>query len=164
MTDETLDERTLAGAIPDQLRRIDEFMDAANTARLAMGPTTHTRAADYPLAALQQIVRNAVMHRSYDGANAPVRVTWYADRVEILSPGGPFGAVTPETFGRPGFTDYRNPTLSEALKGYGFVERFGQGIEIVRKTLAANSNPPAEFQFPPTNAPAWVHVIVRKRS
>ena len=164
LTDDTLDERTLAGAIPDQLRRIDEFMDAANAAPLVMGSATHTRAADYPLAALQQIVRNAVMHRSYDGANAPVRVTWYADRLEILSPGGPFGAVTPETFGRPGFTDYRNPTLSEALKGYGFVERFGQGLEIVRRTLAANGNPPAEFEFPPANAPAWVHVIVRRRS
>jgi len=164
LTDETLDERTLTGTIPDQLRRIDEFMDAAIVASVAMGRTTHLRAIDYPIGALQQIVRNAVMHRSYDGANAPVRVTWYADRVEILSPGGPFGAVTPETFGRPGFTDYRNPTLSEALKGYGFVERFGQGIEIVRRTLTANGNPPAEFQFPPANAPAWVHVIVRKRS
>jgi ATP-dependent DNA helicase RecG len=164
LTDDTLDERTLSGPIPDQLRRIDEFMDAANATSVSMGRDTHTRAADYPLAALQQIVRNAVMHRSYDGANAPVRVTWYTDRVEVLSPGGPFGAVTPETFGQPGFTDYRNPTLSEALKGYGFVERFGQGIEIARRTLAANGNPPAEFQFPPQNAPAWVHVIVRKRS
>jgi ATP-dependent DNA helicase RecG len=93
-----------------------------------------------------------------------VRVTWYSDRIEILSPGGPFGAVTPETFGQPGFTDYRNPTLAEALKGYGFVEQFGQGIEIVRRTLAANGNSPAEFQFQPTNAPAWVHATVRKRA
>jgi ATP-dependent DNA helicase RecG len=157
LTDETMDERTLTGAIPDQLRRIDEFMDAAISASLAMGPVTHVRASDYPLSALQQLVRNAVMHRSYDGANAPVRVTRYSDRIEILSPGGPFGAVTPETFGQPGFTDYRNPTLAEALKGYGFVEQFGQGIEIVRRTLAANGNSPAEFQFQPTNAPAWVH-------
>jgi ATP-dependent DNA helicase RecG len=163
LTDETLDERTLAGPVPDQLRRIDEFMDAANAAPLAMGPVTHIRVNYYPLAALQQVVRNAVMHRNYDGANAPVRVTWYTDRIEILSPGGPFGAVTRETFGRPGFTDYRNPTLSEALKGYGFVERFGQGMEIVRRTLAANGNPAAEFQFPPENAPSWVHVIVRRR-
>jgi ATP-dependent DNA helicase RecG len=164
LTDGTLDERTLAGPVPDQLRRIDEFMDATNAAPLTMGSAAHIRTVDYPLAALQQIVRNAIMHRSYDGANTPVRVTWYADRIEILSPGGPFGAVTPETFGQPGFTDYRNPTLSEALKGYGFVERFGQGIEIVRKTLALNGNPPVEFQFPPESAPAWVQAIVRKRS
>ena len=160
LTDSTLDERVLSGAIPDQLRRIDEIMDIANTATLTMGPSIHTRQAQYPLSALQQLVRNAVMHRVYEGTTSPCRITWYADRIEILNPGGPFGAVTAQTFGMPGITDYRNPTLSEALKGYGFVERFGQGLEIVKATLAANNNPPASFQFPPPQAPAWVHVTV----
>lgn len=160
LTDPTLNERVLTGAIPDQLRRIDEMMDAVNGVKLVMGPSVHTRRAQYPLPALQQLVRNAVMHRTYDGTASPCRVTWYSDRVEILNPGGPFGAVTPQTFGLPGITDYRNPTLSEALKGYGFVERFGQGLEIVRSTLAANGNPPASFQFPPPEAPAWTHVTV----
>lgn len=163
LTDETLDERTLTGTIPDQLRRIDEFMDAAIATSVAMGPVTHLKVTNYPIAALQQLVRNAVMHRSYEVANTPVRLTWYSDRVEILNPGGPFGAVTPETFGQPGFTDYRNPTLAEALKGYGFVEQFGQGLEIVRRTLATNGNLAAEFQFQPPHALNWVHVIVRKR-
>jgi ATP-dependent DNA helicase RecG len=162
LTDTTLDERVLSGAIPDQLRRIDEFMDATNAATVAIGETVHRRETEYPLVALQQLVRNAVMHRAYEGTAAPCRVTWYSDRVEILSPGGPFGAVTPQTFGLPGFTDYRNPTLSEALKGYGFVERFGQGIEIARGSLARNGNPPLEFQFQPTESPAWVHVTIRK--
>lgn len=162
LTDPTIDERTLTGTVADQLRRIDELMDSANATAIEMGPATHTKAVDYPLGALQQLVRNAVMHRSYDGTTAPVRVTWYSDRVEILSPGGPFGAVTPATFELPGVTDYRNPTLAEALKGYGFVERFGQGLEIARRLLAQNENPPMEFAFPPTEAPAWVHVTVRK--
>jgi ATP-dependent DNA helicase RecG len=162
LIDSTLDERVLGGTIADQLRRIDEFMDAANASSIAMGAITHTRAANYPLVALQQLVRNAVMHRAYESTAAPCRVTWYVDRIEILSPGGPFGAVTPQTFGLPGFTDYRNPTLSEALKGYGFVERFGQGIEIARVALASNGNPPLEFQFQPQEAPAWVHVTIRK--
>ncbi len=103
------------------------------------------------------------MHRNYEGTTSPVRVTWYSDRVEILSPGGPFGAVTPATFGMPGITDYRNPTLAEALKSYGFVEKFGQGIEIARRSLAANGNPAPEFRFEPAEAPGWVHVTVRKR-
>ncbi len=160
LTDPTLDEKLIAGPLPDQLRRIDEIMDAGNASALVMGARVHARQARYPLNALQQLVRNAVMHRTYEGTASPCRVTWYADRVEILNPGGPFGAVTPQTFGMPGVTDYRNPTLSEALKGYGFVERFGQGLEIVRSALAANGNPPAQFQFQPDGAPAWVHVTV----
>ena len=164
LTDVTLDEKELTGAVPDQLRRIDEIMNAAIAERLIMGPSVHRRRAAYPLAALQQLVRNAVMHRAYDGTASPCRVTWYADRVEVMNPGGPYGAVSPESFGTPGVTDYRKPTLSEALKGYGFVERFGQGLEIVRAALVENGNPPAEFTFPPREAPAFVHVTVRAAS
>ena len=162
LTDETADERVLSGPIPDQLRIIDEILTANITSSVVMGAKTHTRKTDYPLSALQQLIRNAVMHRNYEGANSPVRVTMFSDRIEILSPGGPFGAVTPETFGTPGYTDYRNPTLSEALKGYGFVERFGQGLEIVREALQKNGNPAAEFKLEPPDAPAWVHVTIRK--
>lgn len=163
LTDATADERTLTGTIPDQLRRIDELMDASIETAIEMGTDVHKKQASYPLAALQQLVRNAVMHRTYEATRSPTRVTWYSDRVEILSPGGPFGAVTPAVFGQPGYTDYRNPTLAEALKGYGFVERFGQGLEIVRRTLAANGNAPVEFQLQPPEAPGWVHGTVRRR-
>lgn len=50
------------------------------------------------------------MHRSYEGTNAPVRIYWFSDRIEISNPGGPFGQVTHENFDRPGLTDYRTPT------------------------------------------------------
>lgn len=164
LTGTTVDEKVLTGTVPDQLRRIDDIMGAANLSRVEMGSSIHARMSEYPLNALQQLIRNGVMHRTYDGTNAPVSVTWYSDRIEVQSPGGTYGAVTPATFGMPGVTDYRNPTLAEALKGYGFVERFGQGVEIARQALAANGNPPPEFSFPPEEAPAWVHVILRKRS
>ncbi len=165
VTGETIDEKELTGTIPDQLRRIDEILDAANAQGIKMGQSTHAKTADYAPDALRQLVRNAVMHRTYEGTNSPVRVTFYSDRIEILNPGGPYGAVTPETFVSPNVTvtDYRNPTLSEALKGYGFVERFGQGLEIARRTLAENGNAAPEFTFEPQNAPAWTHVTVRKR-
>lgn len=85
------------------------------------------------------------MHRTYEGTAAPTRVTWFEDRVEVQNPGGPFGQVTRSNFGRTGITDYRNPTLAEALKSLGFIERFGVGIAIARDRLARNGNPPPEF-------------------
>jgi ATP-dependent DNA helicase RecG len=164
LTDATLDEKTITGTVADQLRNIDELMSAANSKSVTMKGERHEVRYDYPIEALQQLVRNGVMHRTYEGTTSPLRVTWYTDRVEILSPGGPYGAVTAETFGCPGITDYRNPTLSEALKGYGFVERFGQGLEIVRESLDRAGQVAASFQFPPTEAPTWVHVTLRKRT
>ena len=160
--DETLDDRTLTGTLADQLRVVDELADAALSSAVELTATTHRRRVDYPLAALQQLIRNAVMHRTYEATATPVRVTWFADRIEILSPGAPFGSVTPATLGQPGFTDYRNPTIAEMLKGYGFVERFGQGIALTRAALARNGNPPLGLACPPEQSPAWVLATIRR--
>jgi len=164
VSDDTTDDRSLTGTITDQLRRIDDVLGSTIATEVEMRDSRHRKTADYPRAALQQLVRNAVMHRTYEGTMAPVRVTWFTDRVEILSPGGPFGTVTRKNFGRSGYTDYRNPTLSEVLKGYGFVERFGQGLEMTRQTLKENGNPEMEFRLEPDEAPNWVHVTVRKKT
>ena len=98
----------------------------------------------------QQLARNAVMHRAYEGSNTPVRIYWFDDRVEIISPGGPYGEVTPENFGQPGYSSYRNPHIAEALKVLNLVQRFGVGIAIAQSSLRANGNPPASFQVEPT--------------
>jgi ATP-dependent DNA helicase RecG len=146
LADPVSDEQAIDGSIAEVLRLTDEKLGAHN--RTAVDFTTELRerrASLYPIPALQQIVRNAILHRSYEATNAPVRVTWFDDRIEILSPGGPFGAVTKENFGQPGISDYRNPSLAEALRVLGFVQRFGVGIATARRELQVNGNPPPEF-------------------
>lgn len=159
LTDELVDQKEISGPVGDQLRQMDELL-RLNVRRTAeVGGALRGEVSDYPEEALRQLIRNAVLHRSYEGSHAPVRVTWFDDRVEIQSPGGPYGSVTRRTFGMPGVADYRNPTLAEALKALGFVERFGVGIAIARDRLAKNGNPPPEFVV----EEAHVHVTVRKR-
>jgi len=161
LTDSIADQKEIHGPLPDLLRRLDEVLSAnIRTATTVVGKTTETRHPDYPLAALQQVARNAVMHRDYETTNAPVRVTWFSDRIEIQNPGGPFGQVTVDNFGAPGVTDYRNPHVAEALKTLGFVQRFGVGIPLARKALAVNRNPPLEFDARPNH----VLATVRKRT
>jgi ATP-dependent DNA helicase RecG len=145
LTDNLLDQRELSGTLPDQLRQIEELVRINITRPAAVGGPVRIEEPDYPEEAIRQLLRNAVLHRTYELSAAPVRVTWFADRVEIQNPGGPFGQVTKAHFGEPGVADYRNPTLAESLKGLGFVERFGVGIAIARARLAANGNPPLEF-------------------
>jgi len=69
----------------------------------------------------------------------------FNDRIEVNSPGGPYGNVTPENFGQPGITDYRNPDIGDVLKTFGFIQAFGRGIAIARKEMQKNGNPPIEF-------------------
>ena len=93
--DEVIDEARCAGSVADVIRRLDDKLIAHNRTAVdfTSGPV-ETRRSTWPLGALQQLVRNAVMHRTYEGTNAPVRVYWFDDRIEIISPGGPYGAVT----------------------------------------------------------------------
>ncbi len=148
LTDDILDSEEIGGTIPDLLRRLDDKIIAHN--RIAVDFTTSVveqRTELYPIPALQQITRNAVMHRTYEATNAPIRVSWFNDRVEVLSPGGVFGVVTAENFGEPGLTDYRNPNLAEAMKHLGYVQRFGAGIPIAKRLLQAAGHPEPEFDI-----------------
>jgi ATP-dependent DNA helicase RecG len=145
--DPITDEQVIDGPIGDLLRRIDEKMASHNRVAVEFtGGLTETRTQDYPPAALQQMVRNAVMHRTYESTNAPIHVYWFDDRIEVSNPGGPYGLVTAETFGQPGLVDYRNPNLAEALRVLGFVQRFGFGIPTAQRELEKNGNPPLGFE------------------
>ncbi len=158
LTDPISDQKEIDGPLPQMLRRVDDLIDANNRTSLSIvGSPTHTPSPEYPPDALRQLVRNAVMHRSYEGTAAPVRMTWFVDRIEIQNPGGPYGQVTVENFGTPGLVDYRNPHVADALKTFGFVERFGVGIPIAKKALRQNQNPDLEIEPDPS------HVLVRVR-
>lgn len=91
-------------------------------------------------------LRNAVLHRSYE-TNAPIRWYWFADRVEIHSPGGLFGRVHEHNFGEPYATDDRNPRLAEGLKVLNYVQRFGVGIALARRACLELSCPAPGFEF-----------------
>ena len=138
LTEPVADEEVIHGTVADQIRRLEEKLEAHNRRRVAFAASEReTVAEEYAPEGLRQLVRNAFLHRSYEATNAPVRVYWFDDRIEIHNPGGPFGSVTVENFGQPGVTDYRNPNLAEALRALGFVQRFGAGIAIARKHFGA---------------------------
>ena len=103
-------------------------------------------------------MRNAVVHRDYETTNAPVRVTWFDDRIEIQNPGGPFGSVTTDNSADPGMTDYRNPNLAESMRVLGFVQSFGVGIPTAKRLLREGGHPEPDFTVEPT------HVLVTVRA
>lgn len=161
LSDDVVDEETCDGSISEMVMRVEAKLVAHNRTAVdfTSGPR-EIRRSTFPLEALQQLVRNAVMHRTYEGSNAPVRVLWFNERIEIISPGGPYGAVTAEDFGLPGVVDYRNPFLAEAMRVLGLVQRFGLGIQTAKRLLLENGNPELKFQVKPN----WVQCSVGARS
>ncbi len=155
------DSREVRGALPDLLNEIEDLLRANNQTSIDFtSGRVEVQRPDYPIVALQQIARNAILHRSYENTNAPVRLYWFRDRVEIQNPGGPYGQVTIENFGEPGACDYRNPNLAGVMKDLGYVQRFGFGIATARRELDKNGNPPLEFQ----KEASYVAAIIRRRS
>jgi ATP-dependent DNA helicase RecG len=148
LTDPILDQKEIGGTVPDQIRQCEELMRINLKTRAVIGGPKRLEQSDYPMAALEQLIRNALLHRSYDGSTMPVKVYWYADRIEFINPGGLFGEVTPETVWQ-NVTAYRNPLLAEGLKNLGVVDRFGFGLVKARKALEDNGNPSLGFQFEP---------------
>lgn len=149
-TDPIRDQKELTGRLNEVLRQLDELLQLNISVRTEIkeGPL-EARRPDYPIVALQQLTRNAIMHRSYEGTNAPVRVYWFNDRVEISNPGGLYGQVTRENFGK-GITDYRNPLVAELMHHMGYAQRFGVGVPLAHQAMEKGANPPLEFDFHPT--------------
>jgi ATP-dependent DNA helicase RecG len=147
LTDPIKHQKEIDGPLPEQLRLLDEILEAnISIATDISTQAKEIRHPDYPIVALQQLTRNAILHRAYEGTYAPVRINWFSDRIEIQNPGGPFGQVNELNFGTPGITDYRNPHIAEAMKNLGYVQRFGMGIALARQQLNKNGNPPPEFK------------------
>lgn len=162
--DGIVDAAAIDGPVSDMMRSLDEKLHAHNRRRTDFVDLPRERRTDdYPLDALRQFARNAVMHRTYEGTNAPVRVTWFDDRIEIQSPGGPYGAVTARNFGHPGVADYRNPNLAAVMRDLGYVQRFGVGISTARRLLNKAGHPDPEFETSDTHVLVTVKAVSGKR-
>lgn len=157
-----LEERAFAGDLVSLLRDLDGFLPQQVRSRpVAVSMLREELVSDYPLAALREFLLNAMMHRQYEAATAPIRLTWFEEHVEIQNPGGLYGDATPENFPRQ--NAYRNPVVAEALKVLGYVNRFGFGVRQALSALRANGNPadPKEiFDFDRM----FVRVTLRRRA
>lgn len=150
--------REIYGDLLTVLRNLDAVVDA----QLVQFPVSTTALRErtveaYPRIAVRELLMNAILHREY-ASTAPLRITWFSDRVEIQSPGGLYGEASPSNF--PQQTSYRNPVVAEALKALGYVNRYGRGVIRAQRALEDNGSPHAEFRFDA----GYVLATIRRRA
>lgn len=156
-----LDNARVEGPLGEAMAEVDRILRANIRESVEIGTRpAEIRRATYPPLALQELLRNAVMHRAYQGTNSPVQLHWFAQHIEIVSPGGPYGGVTPDNFGQPGLVDYRNPNLADAMRVTGLVQRYGVGLPSVRAALRANGQREPRFEVDAN----WVKCFVYRRA
>ncbi len=90
------------GPVPDSLYNVDAVIRSHIRTSVETGAqTTEIRRSTYAFDAIQELVRNAVMHRAYEypSSHSPIQVYWFTSHIEIINPGGPFGDITVDNFG-----------------------------------------------------------------
>ena len=95
---------------------------------------------EYPDFAWRELVVNAMAHRDYGIGNRGIEVTFFDDRLEVASPGGPVAPATVEALnaGTPRRAN-RNPLLARVFADVGIMRGRGSGFARVFKEMSDSS-------------------------
>lgn len=122
-----IDKKEYTGAICDQIDWAYKFVRNY----LQVGLTIHGIVSfdkdEIPEFPLREIITNAQVHRLIT-ATTSTQVMVYDDRVEIMSPGGPYGNQTIEKM-TSGWSSLRNPSLAKMFKYLHLIDNWGTGLQ-----------------------------------
>lgn len=125
---------SLRGPLMLDLTRIEDELAAASSLRTVQPrgfAQLELPTIDWEVA--REATLNAVAHRDYFLRQAII-VALHSDRMEISSPGGLVGGVTPTNILRHAPV-HRNELLAETLQQLGFVDRAGVGVDRIYERL-----------------------------
>ena len=94
-----------------------------------------------PRDAYREAVANALIHRRYDQSGA-VQVAMYEDRVEVTSPGGLPEGVSETAYLYSQISIPRNLIIAEVFHRLHLIEKFGTGIDRIRKEYEPYASKP----------------------
>lgn len=102
---------------------------------------------NFPYAAVEEALSNAVYHRAYD-EREPIELRVENDRIEIVSFPGPDRSVTIEGLKsyRVSNRRYRNRRIGDFLKELHSTEGRNTGFKKILDALEANGSPKPEFE------------------
>lgn len=143
-------ENTFKGPLHQQLRDALRFIrNNIITERVIKYPdrAEADRFFNYPYAALEEALSNAVYHRAYD-VREPIEVRIENDKIEIVSFPGPDRSVTLEGLKKYHVSNrrYRNRRIGEFLKELHLTEGRNTGFTKILNALKINGSPMPEFE------------------
>ena len=143
-------EKTFKGPIQQQLRDALHYIrNVVITEKVIKHPdrAEADRFFNFPYAAIEEALSNAVYHRAYD-EREPIEVRVENDRIEIVSFPGPDRSVTIEGLKnfRVSNRRYRNRRIGDFLKELHLTEGRNTGFKKILDALEANGSPKPEFE------------------
>lgn len=131
-----IDQKSITSPIALQAEEAYDFILRHINEQATVSGVYTIRRWEYPVKAIREIVRNAVVHRQYAREGMNVKVAIYDDMVEITSPG-----VLPPSIDYSDMTsrqsDARNKTIATVFKRLGIIDQWGNGLALVAEELKA---------------------------
>ena len=133
-TEEFLDQKSIIVHIGLQAEETYNFvLRHINKAANIEGVYTVSRW-EYPVKAIREIIRNAIVHRDYSLTGKDVKVAIYDDMVEITSPG-----LLPPSIDYSAMesrqSDSRNKVIAPVFKRLGIIDQWGNGLKMVAEEM-----------------------------
>ena len=98
---------------------------------------------DFPEKVFQEALLNALSHRDYSSSGS-IYVKHYPDKIVIENPGSFLDGITPTNIithpSKP-----RNKLIAEVLQHLKYVQRTGQGVDIIYKEMVSMGKPYPEY-------------------
>ena len=144
-----IDNKRIEGTISEMLEEAMFFCKRNMKIKTIIDSETGKRndRTEYPINAVREAILNALIHRDYSvhTEGTPIQINFFADRLEIHSPGGLYGRMTVEQLGkaRP---DLRNPTLTTMAESLNQAENRYSGIPTIRMEMKEYGLPEPEFK------------------
>lgn len=137
--DEFIDQKSITTNIATQAEEAYNFvLRHINKGATVEGVYTVSRW-EYPVKAIREAIRNAVVHRDYSLTGKDVKVAIYDDMVEITSPG-----LLPPSIDYAAMesrqSDARNKVIAPVFKRLGIIDQWGNGLKLIADEMKEYPN------------------------
>ena len=133
-SEEFIDQKSIYSNISTQAEEAYNFvLRHINKGATVEGVYTISRW-EYPVKAVREVIRNAIVHRDYSLTGKDVKVAVYDDLIEITSQG-----LLPPSIDYSAMesrqSDARNKIIAPVFKHFGVIDQWGNGLKLIADEL-----------------------------
>ncbi len=127
------------------LDRLTEIIEASNYITNVQVGLFRLEVKDFPKNVFQEAILNSICHRDYQ-SNGAIYVKHYSDKIIIENPGGfPEGINEKNIITHPSIP--RNKLIAETLQKLKYVQRSGQGVDIIFRDMIFLGKPTPTYSI-----------------
>ncbi len=143
-SDVFIDQKTIEDNISFQAEAAYDFiLRHINKGATVKGIYTESRW-EFPVVAIRETIRNAVVHRDYSLSGKDIKVAVYDDMIEITSPGKLMPSIDFNDM-EARQSDIRNKIIAPVFKKLGVIDQWGNGLKLISDEL--KEYPEIEFKW-----------------